>query len=95
MLEVHYEPCVKQTNTTPKKLIQLITKNSSRLTDEIPNSLMWAYWLSPIPYAFSSLAVNEMLAPRWMDKLVRKLYHSYICLIYFNQQASKVMVTII
>ncbi|KAL8113806.1 hypothetical protein AgCh_020916 [Apium graveolens] len=37
--------------------------------DDIPNWLEWAYWLSPIPYTTSSLAVNEMLAPRWMNKL--------------------------
>ncbi|XP_074327306.1 ABC transporter G family member 29-like [Apium graveolens] len=37
--------------------------------DDVPNWLEWAYWLSPIPYTTSSLAVNEMLAPRWMSKL--------------------------
>ncbi|KAL1829234.1 hypothetical protein ACET3Z_007646 [Daucus carota] len=37
--------------------------------DEIPNWLDWAYWFSPIPYAFSSLASNEMLSPRWTNKM--------------------------
>ncbi|KAL8113811.1 hypothetical protein AgCh_020921 [Apium graveolens] len=37
--------------------------------DELPNWLGWAYWFSPIPYAFSSLVSNEMLSPRWNDKL--------------------------
>ncbi|XP_063944101.1 ABC transporter G family member 29-like isoform X2 [Daucus carota subsp. sativus] len=37
--------------------------------DDVPSWLEWAYWISPIPYTTSSLAVNEMLAPRWMNKL--------------------------
>lgn len=43
---------------------------SSIVIGDVPNWLQWAYWLSPIPYTTSSLAVNEMLAPRWMNKLV-------------------------
>ncbi|KAK1375989.1 hypothetical protein POM88_032182 [Heracleum sosnowskyi] len=37
--------------------------------DDIPNWLGWAYWFSPIPYAFSSLISNEMLSPRWNNKM--------------------------
>ncbi|XP_027908144.1 ABC transporter G family member 36-like [Vigna unguiculata] len=33
---------------------------------EIPDWWVWAYWVSPLTYAFNSLAVNEMFAPRWM-----------------------------
>ncbi|CAL5195539.1 unnamed protein product [Lathyrus oleraceus] len=33
---------------------------------EIPNWWMWANWVSPLSYAFHSLTVNEMYAPRWM-----------------------------
>ncbi|GAB2293500.1 transcription factor [Dionaea muscipula] len=36
---------------------------------QIPTWLQWAYWISPMSYAFNGIAVNEMLAPRWMDKL--------------------------
>ncbi|XP_027336297.1 ABC transporter G family member 36-like [Abrus precatorius] len=33
---------------------------------EIPDWWVWAYWVSPLSYAFNALSVNEMLAPRWM-----------------------------
>ncbi|XP_057431805.1 ABC transporter G family member 36-like [Lotus japonicus] len=33
---------------------------------EIPDWWVWAYWVSPLSYAFNALTVNEMLAPRWM-----------------------------
>ncbi|XP_057518787.1 ABC transporter G family member 35-like [Amaranthus tricolor] len=36
---------------------------------QIPNWLQWGYWVSPLSYAFNALAVNEMFAPRWMNKL--------------------------
>ncbi|XP_057454408.1 ABC transporter G family member 36-like [Lotus japonicus] len=32
----------------------------------IPDWWVWAYWISPLSYAFNSLTVNELLAPRWM-----------------------------
>ncbi|KAI3862926.1 hypothetical protein MKX03_011415 [Papaver bracteatum] len=35
----------------------------------IPKWWSWGYWTSPLSYAFDALAVNEMLAPRWMDRL--------------------------
>ncbi|XAR67679.1 Xenobiotic-transporting ATPase [Bertholletia excelsa] len=34
----------------------------------IPKWWEWGYWVSPMSYSFNSLAVNEMLAPRWMNK---------------------------
>ncbi|KAI3971816.1 hypothetical protein MKW92_043715 [Papaver armeniacum] len=34
----------------------------------IPKWWSWGYWTSPLSYAFDALAVNEMLAPRWMDR---------------------------
>ncbi|GMH14252.1 hypothetical protein Nepgr_016093 [Nepenthes gracilis] len=37
--------------------------------DRIPNWLQWGYWSSPMSYGFNALAVNEMFAPRWMNKL--------------------------
>lgn len=37
---------------------------------EIPVWWRWAFWLSPMSYAFNGLAVNEMFAPRWMNKQV-------------------------
>ncbi|KAL2940233.1 ABC transporter G family member 42 [Bienertia sinuspersici] len=36
--------------------------------DQIPNWLQWGYWVSPLSYAFNALAINEMFAPRWMNK---------------------------
>jgi len=30
-----------------------------------PRRWIWAYWVSPLSYAQSALAVNEFLAPRW------------------------------
>ncbi|KAI4355588.1 hypothetical protein L6164_004346 [Bauhinia variegata] len=35
---------------------------------EIPNWWVWAFWLSPLSYGFNALSVNELYAPRWMDK---------------------------
>ncbi|GAB4850286.1 transcription factor [Ancistrocladus abbreviatus] len=36
---------------------------------QIPDWLQWGFWSSPMSYAFNALAVNEMFAPRWMNKL--------------------------
>ncbi|XP_010250339.1 PREDICTED: ABC transporter G family member 42-like [Nelumbo nucifera] len=35
----------------------------------IPNWWIWGYWVSPLSYAYNALSVNEMYAPRWMNKL--------------------------
>uniref|UniRef100_A0A7N0TPC8 ABC transporter domain-containing protein n=1 Tax=Kalanchoe fedtschenkoi TaxID=63787 RepID=A0A7N0TPC8_KALFE len=35
----------------------------------IPIWWRWAHWLSPLSYGFKALTVNEMLSPRWMNKL--------------------------
>ncbi|KAL3720970.1 hypothetical protein ACJRO7_005737 [Eucalyptus globulus] len=35
----------------------------------IPKWWKWGYWASPLTYAFNAMAVNEMFAPRWMNKL--------------------------
>ncbi|MBA0678047.1 hypothetical protein Goari_019413, partial [Gossypium aridum] len=35
---------------------------------EIPNWWEWAYWISPLTYSFNAITVNEMFAPRWMNK---------------------------
>ncbi|XP_078431904.1 pleiotropic drug resistance 1 [Wolffia australiana] len=35
----------------------------------IPSWWIWGYWVSPLTYAFNAFAVNEMLAPRWMNQL--------------------------
>ncbi|GFZ04195.1 pleiotropic drug resistance 7 [Actinidia rufa] len=37
--------------------------------DQIPKWWQWGYWVSPMTYCFNALAVNEMFAPRWMNKL--------------------------
>ena len=37
----------------------------------IPSWWIWGYWISPLTYAFNALLVNKMLAPRWMNRLVR------------------------
>uniref|UniRef100_A0A5B6YTB6 Putative Pleiotropic drug resistance protein 12 n=1 Tax=Davidia involucrata TaxID=16924 RepID=A0A5B6YTB6_DAVIN len=36
---------------------------------QIPKWWGWGYWVSPMTYGFNALAVNEMFAPRWMNKL--------------------------
>ncbi|XP_030972075.1 ABC transporter G family member 29-like [Quercus lobata] len=36
--------------------------------DEIPKWWIWGYWVSPMSYGFNAIAVNEMFAPRWMNK---------------------------
>ncbi|KAI8529594.1 hypothetical protein RHMOL_Rhmol12G0237000 [Rhododendron molle] len=36
---------------------------------QIPKWWKWGYWVSPMMYGFNALAVNEMSAPRWMNKL--------------------------
>ncbi|CAN8312242.1 unnamed protein product [Cochlearia groenlandica] len=36
---------------------------------EIPVWWRWAYWTSPLSYAFNAIGVNELFAPRWMDKI--------------------------
>ncbi|KAL5976777.1 transcription factor [Asimina triloba] len=35
---------------------------------EIPKWWIWGYWISPLTYAFNALAINEMLASRWMNQ---------------------------
>ncbi|KAI3697943.1 hypothetical protein L6452_31049 [Arctium lappa] len=35
----------------------------------IPEGWQWAYWVSPLSYGFNALTTNELLAPRWMNKL--------------------------
>ncbi|XP_058192549.1 ABC transporter G family member 29-like isoform X2 [Rhododendron vialii] len=36
---------------------------------QIPKWWEWGYWVSPMTYGFNALAVNEMFATRWMNKL--------------------------
>ncbi|KAK8641839.1 hypothetical protein V6N13_011212 [Hibiscus sabdariffa] len=36
--------------------------------DEIPNWWEWAYWVSPLTYGYNAFTVNELFAPRWMNK---------------------------
>ncbi|KAJ0709579.1 putative ABC-type sulfate transporter [Helianthus annuus] len=35
---------------------------------QIPNWWEWATWALPLSYGFKSFAINEFLAPRWMNK---------------------------
>ncbi|XWS11987.1 hypothetical protein CRYUN_Cryun37aG0051900 [Craigia yunnanensis] len=35
---------------------------------KIPKWWEWAYWVSPLTYGFNAFTVNEVLAPRWMNK---------------------------
>ncbi|KAK4482015.1 hypothetical protein RD792_012931 [Penstemon davidsonii] len=37
--------------------------------DKIPDWWGWGYWLSPLTYGYNAIVVNEMFAPRWMNKL--------------------------
>ncbi|WCJ40953.1 ABC transporter G family member 36 [Euphorbia peplus] len=36
---------------------------------KIPVWWSWAHWISPLTYGFDALTVNELLAPRWMNRL--------------------------
>ncbi|XVF24910.1 hypothetical protein REPUB_Repub13aG0168400 [Reevesia pubescens] len=36
---------------------------------KIPNWWEWAYWISPLTYGFNAFTVNEVFAPRWMNRL--------------------------
>ncbi|KAF5179672.1 Abc transporter-like [Thalictrum thalictroides] len=40
--------------------------------DRIPAWWIWGYWCSPLSYAYNAISVNELLAPRWMDKMDSK-----------------------
>jgi len=48
------------------------------LTDAIPKWWIWGYWISPVTYGYNALAVNELLAPRWMNKFVSSLSYNII-----------------
>lgn len=37
---------------------------------EIPKWWIWGYWISPLTYGFNAITVNEMFAPRWMNKMI-------------------------
>lgn len=45
-----------------------------QLTGQIPNWWVWGYWVSPLTYGFNAISVNEMFAPRWMDKFVSSFF---------------------
>ncbi|PON88560.1 ABC transporter-like [Trema orientale] len=36
--------------------------------EQIPKWWVWGYWVSPMTYGFNAITVNEMFAPRWMNK---------------------------
>ncbi|OMO66557.1 hypothetical protein COLO4_30499 [Corchorus olitorius] len=36
---------------------------------DIPKWWEWGYWVSPMTYGFNAFTVNEIYAPRWMNKL--------------------------
>ncbi|KAL0463859.1 UNVERIFIED_CONTAM: ABC transporter G family member 36 [Sesamum latifolium] len=38
--------------------------------DQIPDWWRWGFWVSPLSYGYNAFVVNEMFAPRWMNKLV-------------------------
>ncbi|KAK1577774.1 hypothetical protein Q3G72_024687 [Acer saccharum] len=35
---------------------------------DIPKWWQWGYWISPLSYGYNAFTVNEMFAPRWMNK---------------------------
>ncbi|KAG6418324.1 hypothetical protein SASPL_120527 [Salvia splendens] len=39
-----------------------------RVPYKIPDWWGWAYWCSPLSYAYNAITVNEMFAPRWMNQ---------------------------
>ncbi|XP_050234078.1 ABC transporter G family member 29-like [Mercurialis annua] len=50
-------------------LIMFLLAGFSLPKDQIPNAWEWAYWLSPMTYGYNALTINEIYAPRWMNKL--------------------------
>ncbi|PIA64722.1 hypothetical protein AQUCO_00100293v1, partial [Aquilegia coerulea] len=40
--------------------------------DRIPAWWIWGYWCSPLSYAYNAISVNELLAPRWINKMDSK-----------------------
>lgn len=57
------------------------TNNRHYVTDYIPNWWIWGYWMSPLTYAYNAIAINEMLAPRWMNRLVLPLSWQMIVIV--------------
>lgn len=53
------------------------------VTGQIPDWWGWGYWISPLTYSFNAFTVNEMFAPRWMDKMVCMLKHFSYLYSYF------------
>lgn len=47
------------------------------VADQIPSWWSWGYWVSPLTYGFNAITVNEMFAPRWMDKLVIVIFFPF------------------
>ncbi|CAA0842185.1 ABC transporter G family member 29 [Striga hermonthica] len=47
----------------------ILPRGNFRNADQIPDWLGWSYWVFPLSYAYNALVVNEMFAPRWMNKL--------------------------
>ncbi|PPR84605.1 hypothetical protein GOBAR_AA36107 [Gossypium barbadense] len=45
-----------------------LTKAYIYETAQIPKWWKWGYWLSPLSYGYTSLSVNEMYAPRWINR---------------------------
>lgn len=43
------------------------------VTGSIPDWWQWGFWVSPLSYGFNAFTVNEMFAPRWMNKFVSSL----------------------
>ncbi|KAL2493147.1 ABC transporter G family member 36 [Abeliophyllum distichum] len=37
--------------------------------EKIPVWWRWGYWVSPLSYGYNAISVNEMFAPRWMNKM--------------------------
>ncbi|KAK4489208.1 hypothetical protein RD792_005003 [Penstemon davidsonii] len=37
--------------------------------DQYPDWWIWGYYISPFSYGYNALAVNEMFAPRWMNRM--------------------------
>ncbi|KAI7750120.1 hypothetical protein M8C21_024673 [Ambrosia artemisiifolia] len=56
-------------STTPSKSHIYVVFGTTYVTGRIPDWWQWAYWVSPLSYGYNALTTNELLAPRWMNKL--------------------------
>ncbi|RXH88665.1 hypothetical protein DVH24_000264 [Malus domestica] len=49
-------------------VVEILIADIKIFAGQIPDWWTWAYWIAPLSYGFNAISVNEMYAPRWMNK---------------------------